>query len=177
MQWQIFRNDWTSLRNHSNPELRHTTRHAKPSKQMHRATAELAASGIENRALKLGDHAPSFSVVQSEPCAGLLGGPPAAGSAGGQLLPRTLVTVLQHGAGGSTGNPFGSPSFESGDHCNHSRTRTLYASTSQKAEPELRHLDGSAPENRRAVSTCLHSTGLSSRALQVIRQHVGQIPR
>jgi peroxiredoxin len=29
---------------------------------MHRATAELAASGIENRALKLGDHAPSFTL-------------------------------------------------------------------------------------------------------------------
>jgi hypothetical protein len=28
--------------------------------KMHRATAELAASGIENGALKLGDHAPSF---------------------------------------------------------------------------------------------------------------------
>jgi hypothetical protein len=30
--------------------------------KMHRATAELAASGIENRALKLGDHAPSFTL-------------------------------------------------------------------------------------------------------------------
>jgi hypothetical protein len=29
---------------------------------MHRATAELVASGIENRALKLGDHAPSFTL-------------------------------------------------------------------------------------------------------------------
>ncbi len=30
--------------------------------KMHRATAELTASGIENRALKLGDHAPSFTL-------------------------------------------------------------------------------------------------------------------
>ena len=29
---------------------------------MHRATAELAASGIESRALKLGAHAPSFTL-------------------------------------------------------------------------------------------------------------------
>ena len=29
---------------------------------MHRATAELEASGIENRALKLGDHAPGFTL-------------------------------------------------------------------------------------------------------------------
>jgi peroxiredoxin len=29
---------------------------------MHRATAELEASGIENRALKVGDRAPSFTL-------------------------------------------------------------------------------------------------------------------
>ena len=33
---------------------------------MHRATAELKASGIETRALKAGDHAPAFSVFNQE---------------------------------------------------------------------------------------------------------------
>ena len=33
---------------------------------MHRATAELKESGIEGRALKVGDHAPSFTLFNQE---------------------------------------------------------------------------------------------------------------
>lgn len=33
---------------------------------MHRATAELKASGIEERALKVGDHAPSFTLFNQD---------------------------------------------------------------------------------------------------------------
>lgn len=33
---------------------------------MHRATAELKASGIENRALKIGDSAPAFSLFNQD---------------------------------------------------------------------------------------------------------------
>ena len=34
--------------------------------KMHRATAELKASGIEDRALKVGDHAPSFTLFNQD---------------------------------------------------------------------------------------------------------------
>lgn len=34
--------------------------------KMHRATAELRASGIEARALKVGDHAPSFMLFNQD---------------------------------------------------------------------------------------------------------------
>jgi hypothetical protein len=34
--------------------------------KMHRATAELEASGIENRALKVGDRAPSFALFNQD---------------------------------------------------------------------------------------------------------------
>jgi hypothetical protein len=34
--------------------------------QMHRATAELEASGIEARALKVGDHAPEFALFNQD---------------------------------------------------------------------------------------------------------------
>ena len=33
---------------------------------MHRATAELKASGIEGRALKIGDHAPDFALFNQD---------------------------------------------------------------------------------------------------------------
>jgi hypothetical protein len=33
---------------------------------MHRATAELKASGIEGQALKIGDHAPSFTLFNQD---------------------------------------------------------------------------------------------------------------
>lgn len=33
---------------------------------MHRATAELKASGIEDRALKIGDHAPDFALFNQD---------------------------------------------------------------------------------------------------------------
>ena len=32
-------------------------------------------------------------------------------------------------------------------------------------------------EDRRAISACLHITGLLARALQIIRKHFGQVPR
>ena len=34
--------------------------------KMHRATAELKATGIENRALKIGDRAPSFTLFNQD---------------------------------------------------------------------------------------------------------------
>lgn len=34
--------------------------------KMHRATAELKSTGIEDRALKVGDHAPSFTLFNQE---------------------------------------------------------------------------------------------------------------
>jgi hypothetical protein len=34
--------------------------------KMHRATAELKASGIENRALKVGDHTPEFNLFNQD---------------------------------------------------------------------------------------------------------------
>ena len=34
--------------------------------KMHRATAELKATGIEDHALKVGDHAPSFTLFNQE---------------------------------------------------------------------------------------------------------------
>ena len=34
--------------------------------QMHRATSELEASGIEDRALKIGDHAPEFALFNQD---------------------------------------------------------------------------------------------------------------
>jgi hypothetical protein len=70
---------------------------------MHRATAELKASGIEQQALKIGDRAPSFTLFNQDhvevSSTGLL-----RQGAGNQLLSRTLVTLLQHGTGGSTAN-------------------------------------------------------------------------
>ena len=37
---------------------------------MHRATAELKASGLENIALKVGDRAPEFTLFNQGPCQG-----------------------------------------------------------------------------------------------------------
>ena len=81
---------------------------------MHRATAELEASGILDRALKVGDRAPTFTLFNQEH-AQVASSDLARRTAGGQFLPRPLVTLLQHGAGGSTGNPFRSASVGSAD--------------------------------------------------------------
>jgi len=86
---------------------------------MHRATAELKASGIEAHALKVGDRAPSFSLFNQDHVQ-VLRGLAAGRTAGGQLLSRTLVTLLQYGAGGSAANPRGSQSIGSADHRAHS---------------------------------------------------------
>ena len=87
---------------------------------MHRATAELKASGIEAHALKVGDRAPSFHLIQSGPRAGVLRRSSPPRTTGGQFLPRPLVTLLQHGAGGSTANLWGSQSIGSADRRAHS---------------------------------------------------------
>jgi hypothetical protein len=73
---------------------------------MHRATAELEASGILDRALKVGDRAPSFTLFNQEHVQVvsidlLREGPLVVG-----FFRGTLVTLLQHGAGGSTGGQF-----------------------------------------------------------------------
>ena len=61
---------------------------------MHRATAELKATGIEERALKVGDRGQDFSLFNQDHAqidsADLL----RQGAAGSQLLPRALVTLL-----------------------------------------------------------------------------------
>ena len=85
---------------------------------MHRATAELKSSGIEAHALRVGDR--EFQLIQSGPHAGILRELAAGRTAGGQLLSRTLVTLLQYGAGDSTANPRGSQSIGSTDRRVHS---------------------------------------------------------
>jgi hypothetical protein len=74
--------------------------------KMHRATAELKALGIEQQALKIGDLAPSFTLFNQDLPGRVVQRPPPTRTAGYQLLPGTLVTLLQHGAGGSTRNRF-----------------------------------------------------------------------
>ena len=74
--------------------------------KMHRATAELKATGIEERALRVGRSRSQLHLIQPGSRAGCLGRPPPRRFSGNQLLPRTLVTILQHGAGGWTANPF-----------------------------------------------------------------------
>jgi hypothetical protein len=71
--------------------------------KMHRATAELEASGILDRALRSRSE---LHAIQSRASTGSLERSFARRTAGGRFLPRPLVTLLQHGAGGSTGNPF-----------------------------------------------------------------------
>ena len=93
---------------------------------MHRATAELKATGIEERALKVGDRAQGFSLfnqdhVQIDSADLLRQGP------GIQLFSRALVTLLQYGAGGSTRDLFRRANAGGADHRHHSGTRTVYA--------------------------------------------------
>jgi hypothetical protein len=68
--------------------------------KMHRATVELKASGIEEQALRVGDRAPSFALFNQDH--------------------MQVSSLLQYGAGGSTGNPFRSASNESADRRDHS---------------------------------------------------------
>jgi hypothetical protein len=66
-QWQAFRKSWTILKESSSQELRRTTRRThEVIEKMHRATAELKATGIEDRALKVGDRAPSFTLFNQD---------------------------------------------------------------------------------------------------------------
>jgi hypothetical protein len=65
---------------------------------MHRATAELKASGIENTALKVGDQAPDLTLfnedhVQSGPCGSGVKGSSSTRTVGRPLLPRTLEPI------------------------------------------------------------------------------------
>jgi hypothetical protein len=73
---------------------------------MHRATEELKAAGLEERAFKVGDCAPSFTLFNQDhlkvDSADLL----LQRATSSQLLSRALVTSLQYGAGGSTADPF-----------------------------------------------------------------------
>jgi hypothetical protein len=89
------------LRKHSNLELHRTTLSVRQITKIHRATADFKASGIERQALKIGDRAP-----KSGSRAGGLERSSARRAIGGQLFPGTLVTLLQHGAEGSTRNQF-----------------------------------------------------------------------
>src|SRR5262249_12765580 len=59
---------------------------------MHRATAELKANGLEDRRPCSGLH-----LIQPGSRAGVVGGSPTSRTPGRQLLPRPLVTLLQHG--------------------------------------------------------------------------------
>jgi hypothetical protein len=68
---------------------------------MHRATADLKASGIENTALKVGDRAPDF-LLSNQDHVEVASKDLLRRTAGRQLLLRTLVTLLHDGAGGST---------------------------------------------------------------------------
>ena len=72
--------------------------------KMHRATAELKASGLEERALKVGERAPDFSLFNQDHAqvasVDLLRQGPLVVS----FFSRTLVTLLQQASGGSTGN-------------------------------------------------------------------------
>ena len=54
-----------NLRKHSNLELHRTTL-SMAIEKMHRATAELKASGIKQQALKIGDRAPSFALFNQD---------------------------------------------------------------------------------------------------------------
>jgi len=56
---------------------------------MHRATAELKASGIEEQALTVGERAPSFALFNQDHVQ--VSSPPR--TVGGEFLPRPLVTL------------------------------------------------------------------------------------
>ena len=68
----------------------------------HRATEELRQSGLAERALKTGDRAPAFTLNNQDGNSISSAGTPCKRPAGNHFLPWTLVTLLRHGAGGST---------------------------------------------------------------------------
>jgi hypothetical protein len=63
MQWLVFRVDWINLRNHLNPGLgiQRTAR-----SHRNHASRDSRATGIEGRALKVGDRAPNFTLFNQE---------------------------------------------------------------------------------------------------------------
>jgi hypothetical protein len=87
---------------------------------MHRARAELRASGLENTARKVGDRAPEFALFNQDHVkvnsADLLRQGPIVVS----FFRRALVTLLHDGAGSSTGNRFRGQGTRSADRGAHS---------------------------------------------------------
>ena len=71
---------------------------------MHRATAELIASGAAQKALKAGDRLPVFAAPRSRRQHGFVRRPSRAWPAGHQLLSRSSVPLLQHGTPGPSGS-------------------------------------------------------------------------
>ena len=124
---------------------------------MHRATAELKATGIEERALKVGDHAPDFTLFNQDQAeidsTDLLRlGPP-----GPSVLPRALVTLLQYGTGGSTSSPFrGAESLGARIVVITPELERYTRGLHKKLNPVVRYSYGSSSKGRRAVSARLN---------------------
>lgn len=94
---------------------------------------------------------PELHIVQSRPRAGCLERPSLRRAARGELLPRTLVTLLQYGAGGSARDNFRRQGARRTNCGGHSRTGTVHSQPAQEAESDLRHPDRSSPKDSRAV--------------------------
>ena len=71
---------------------------------MERATRELIASGLAQRALKAGGKAPEFTLPRSERWPGVVGSAARQRSADRFVLPRRVVPVLQPGPAGAAGS-------------------------------------------------------------------------
>jgi hypothetical protein len=69
---------------------------------MRRAVDELRASGSPARVVKVGELAPRFTLPNAEGAVGALRGAARPRTAGDDVLPRPVVTLLQRGAGSST---------------------------------------------------------------------------
>jgi hypothetical protein len=76
---------------------------------MRRATAELIASGLAERALKVGDRAPALRAQRRQRCGRSFVRVPGARSVGRQLLSGRLVSLLRHGIAGAAGRVAGIP--------------------------------------------------------------------
>jgi len=64
--WSVFSNAWTIPRRAFDSGAPPFKAPREAIDKMHRATAELKATGIENRALKVGDRAPSFTLFNQD---------------------------------------------------------------------------------------------------------------
>ena len=118
-KWQVFNRVSMSSRTHSSPELHPTTRRTRSSKRC------IERQPSSRRRESNSKHSRSATVLRASPylirtTSRCLQRPPESRTAGYQLFPGTLVTLLQYGAGGSTSNQFRSPSLGSADrraHC------------------------------------------------------------